>query len=472
MGYDISKNQFVIIRHNDRPHDHVHIVVSRVGLDGSVVSDSNDRKKCHKATAKAALAVDLKPVPPPDKTKPMARVSRDEAEHAQRMGVIHPKLTVAARLDVALEHSRDFEQFKQNAAKLGIEVREASNTSGVYGVSYALTSPPAGFRVTSWKGSTIGPGYSFKHIERRLAGEGLDQIAQARQFKTTLDFTKAETGKNGKTVRRWENGAIAAIYTDTAISFRSESAASIRLAAQLAEKMGWKEVHVGGSTERQKIATAEYQKLGIKVINAPEMEVTADAKSNQNPTTASQGRSSSADEARPPAPKATANGSAKAENQKTTIEERSNRMAQIDPLQFQSAPEIATANAVAQDAAEADSKAISRAAMEREAADRDQEHKRLADAFLVDREFWNSMFQSGGVDQIEQRAQAEAERRAATLLADTSAAAGAKRALLLKELEKEEKEKKLRAEKAAKAQEKREKERAADPLRPTSKPKG
>jgi hypothetical protein len=110
--------------------------------------------------------------------------------------------------------------------------------------------------------------------------------------------------------------------------------------------------------------------------------------------------------------------------------------------------------------------------MEREAADRDQEHKRLADAFLVDREFWNSMFQSGGVDQIEQRAQAEAERRAATLLADTSAAAGAKRALLLKELEKEEKEKKLRAEKAAKAQEKREKERAADPLRPTSKPKG
>lgn len=481
MGYDTGKNQFVIIRHNDRPHDHVHIVVSRVGLDGSVVSDSNERRKCHKATAKAALAIGLKTVPPPDKTKPRVRIRRDEAEHAQRLGTIHPKLTVVARLDIALSYSRDFEQFKQNAAKLGVEVREASNTGGVYGVSYALTSPPAGFRVTSWKGSTIGPGYSFKHIERRLSGEGLDQIvnAQSKQFKTILDFTKAEAGKNGKTVQRWQNGSIAAIYTDTAISFRSESEASIRLAAQLAAKMRWKEVHIGGSLERQKLAATEYQRLGIKVINAQRMEVIAHAKPDQSATAASEIRGAGLDDADSSTPKATAESSAEigqhqqaeTETQAKT-ERQDSHMAEIDPLQFLKAPGIATANAVAENIAEADAAAASKAAAEKEAAEYEREHKRLANAFLVDREFWNSMFESGGADQIDQRAQVEAQRRAAALLADESAAAAAKRAQLLKELEREEKEKKLRAEKAAKAQEKRDKERATDPLRPTSKPKG
>lgn len=484
MGYE-ENHQFTIIKHTDTEHEHVHIVACRIGLDGdggNIVSDANDRRRCHKAASKAALSVGLTPVPPPDKTKPRVKIRRDEAEHAQRVGVIHPKLTVAARLDVALAHSRDFEQFKQNAAKLGIEVREASNTGGVYGVSYALTSPPNGFRATALKGSTLGPGYSFKHIERRLAGEGLDQIvnAQAKQLKTILDFTKAEAGKNGKTVQRWQNGSVAAIYTDSAISFRSESEASIRLAARLAAKMGWKEVHVGGSLERQKLAAIEYQKLGIRVINAPEMEVTTNAKPDKNATAASEIGGSSPDGTNAPETKTTAksgNQTGQHQQAETEIQAKTERqgshMAEIDPLQFLKAPEIATANAAAENIAEADANAASKAAAEKEAAEYEREHKRLANAFLVDREFWNSLFESGGADQmIDQRAQVEAQRRAAALLADESAVAAAKRAQLLKELEREEKEKKLRAEKAAKALEKRDKERAADPLRPNSKPKG
>lgn len=147
-------------------------------------------------------------------------------------------------------------------------------------------------------------------------------------------------------------------------------------------------------------------------------------------------------------------------------------MAEIDPLQFRTAPAIAVANAAAQDAAEAESMATTKSAAEKEAAEHERERKRLAAAFLVDREFWNELFVSGGAEQIDQRAEIEAQRKAAALLADASATAAAKRAQLLKELEREEREKKLRAEKAAKAQEKREQERAANPLRPGAKPKG
>lgn len=436
MGYDVSKNQFVIIRHSDRPHDHVHIVVSRVGLDGSVVSDSNDRKKCHKATAKAALAVGLKPVPPSDKTKPRVRISRDEVEHAERLGTIHPKLTVAARLDVAIAHSRDFEQFKINALKLGIEVREVSNTGGVYGISYGLSNPPKGFRVTAWKGSTIGPGYSFKHVQKRLAGEGMDQIvnAEARRFKTTLDFTKAEFGKNGKTVQRWQNGSVAAIYTDTAISFRFESAASVRLTAQLAAKMGWKEVHLGGTEERRRLAEIEYAKLGIKVSNPLNQPETSHAQPFEKTTATGPTTSASTDAATPSAQQAEGGGN----SDQNESERKGSHMATINPLQIH---KITT---------------------------KAQEHERLTEAFLVDREFWNKLFTNGGTGQIEQRAQDEAKHKATFLLADTSATGATKRDQLLKQLEEVQREQKIRVEKATKAQEKRDQEHAS-PLKPDPK---
>lgn len=40
MGFD--DNQYAVVRHCDRAHDHIHIIASRIKLDGSCVSDSWD----------------------------------------------------------------------------------------------------------------------------------------------------------------------------------------------------------------------------------------------------------------------------------------------------------------------------------------------------------------------------------------------------------------------------------------------
>lgn len=471
MGYGDS-HQYTIIKHTDTAHEHVHIVSSRIALDGKVVSDSNDRKRSHEAAAKAALSIGLTPVPPPDKTKPRVRISRNQVEQAQGLGSIHPKLTIAARLDVAVDLARDYDQFKANAQKLGVEVREASNEGGVYGLSYALTNPPPGFRATAWKGSTIGPGYSFKHIERRLGGEGLDQIKQARQYKTVLDFAKAETvGK--KKVHRWENGAVAAISTQDTISFRNETTGSIKLAARLAQEMGWKEVHLGGSEERRRLAAIEYQKLGIEVINP--LEQIQNGKPTAKATTAGQSASSRLDGRHPPAPKISPAGSTSKEPQKTNqndkTEERAHRMAEIDPLEFLKNPAVATANATAATAEENEAATASARAQAK------QEHQRLTAALMVDRQFWDSMFRAGGVENIDQRAKLEAERRAAEMLNDPNKAQ--ERELLLAQLIQEEKEQRMRAEKVEKSadakkdkEKERQEERQADPLKPGPRPKG
>ena len=43
MGFEFS--QFVAVRHTDKDHDHLHIVGSRIGLDGMTVSDSQNYRR-------------------------------------------------------------------------------------------------------------------------------------------------------------------------------------------------------------------------------------------------------------------------------------------------------------------------------------------------------------------------------------------------------------------------------------------
>src|ERR1044071_218344 len=40
------QHQFIMFRHHDAEHPHLHILVSRIGYDGKVTSDSNDFAKC------------------------------------------------------------------------------------------------------------------------------------------------------------------------------------------------------------------------------------------------------------------------------------------------------------------------------------------------------------------------------------------------------------------------------------------
>ena len=44
-GMGLEKNQFVITRHNDTEHEHIHILANRIRFDGSVTSDSQDYKR-------------------------------------------------------------------------------------------------------------------------------------------------------------------------------------------------------------------------------------------------------------------------------------------------------------------------------------------------------------------------------------------------------------------------------------------
>ncbi|RAM48104.1 MAG: hypothetical protein C6Y22_29800 [Hapalosiphonaceae cyanobacterium JJU2] len=65
MGYlpkeqtNLPPSQYVVVRHHDRNHEHLHIIASRIRLDGSLVDDSYDYFNCQVSTRRIAAELGL-----------------------------------------------------------------------------------------------------------------------------------------------------------------------------------------------------------------------------------------------------------------------------------------------------------------------------------------------------------------------------------------------------------------------------
>ncbi len=62
MGININNHQYIVIRHTDKQHDHVHIIVNRIGADGKVYHNSHDRYTSKKVLREIERERGLTPV--------------------------------------------------------------------------------------------------------------------------------------------------------------------------------------------------------------------------------------------------------------------------------------------------------------------------------------------------------------------------------------------------------------------------
>ena len=147
MGFDLNKTQYALVRHNDSEHDHVHVVVNRVQIDGSVVSDSNTYKRSHEATRAAEIAAGLNVF--------------EKGQEPSHKGKMHD---LRASIDNALVQHKDYSSFKVALADQGINLIEnRSKTTGfLNGLSYELAESGQ-----VWKGSALGKAYSLNGLEKQ-----------------------------------------------------------------------------------------------------------------------------------------------------------------------------------------------------------------------------------------------------------------------------------------------------------------
>jgi hypothetical protein len=152
LKMDIQNTQYIIGRHHDKEHPHIHIVFNRVDNNGKTITDKNDRyrseKICKELTQKHGLYfakgkenVKVHRLKEPDKTK----------------------YEIYDTLKVAVLKSRNWKELNDELKKQGITMsfKYKGNTNEVQGVCFEKNG-------YTFNGSKIDRQFSYSKIDYQL----------------------------------------------------------------------------------------------------------------------------------------------------------------------------------------------------------------------------------------------------------------------------------------------------------------
>ena len=91
-GMGFSEHQYVLTRHTDTEHDHIHLVANRIGYDGQVVSDSHDYPRQEQLMREIEREYGLQEVAPSLEAERHAP-TKGEIERTARTGELSPPPT-------------------------------------------------------------------------------------------------------------------------------------------------------------------------------------------------------------------------------------------------------------------------------------------------------------------------------------------------------------------------------------------
>lgn len=199
MGF--HESQYVISRHTDTKHQHIHILANRITMTGDVVSDSMDYQRQEAVMRGQEKKYGLRSVTPSREVMRRA-LGKDEIERALRTGKAPVKQRLQQLVDAALRDRPTLDVFttRLKSAKVEIVLNQAS-TGTISGVSFQLDN-------IRMKGSDLGKGYTWKQLKKRgvqheqvrgrdADGKGRKQNGNRQHFGVSRDFPGREVGSSG-----------------------------------------------------------------------------------------------------------------------------------------------------------------------------------------------------------------------------------------------------------------------------------
>ena len=173
VGMGLEKNQYLVTRHTDTEHEHIHILANRIRFDGSVTSDSLDYKRQEVLMRKIELEYGLERVAPSLEAERRA-ATKGEIENHVRTGQESARQRLQQACDVAVVGSSGFTGYVERLEKLGVEVVAITQLGGakLSGLMYRLDG-------VVMKGSDLGKGYSPVGLAKRGVSYEQDRDAEA-----------------------------------------------------------------------------------------------------------------------------------------------------------------------------------------------------------------------------------------------------------------------------------------------------
>lgn len=156
MGFD--DNQYIMYRHIDKEHSHIHIVANRVKFSGDLVSDSKDFERSEILVRELEKTYGLSQLPKVKLIKD-ATLTQKEIEKTLRTGDAPIKYLLQQNVKTAITNSSNISQFIEALKLKGISPKfNTSKTTGrVSGISFK-------YQEVIYKGSTLGRKYSWNNI--------------------------------------------------------------------------------------------------------------------------------------------------------------------------------------------------------------------------------------------------------------------------------------------------------------------
>lgn len=146
----LAKNQHIIVKHVDRKHTHVHIVVNRINHDGKAYDDSYIGFKCQKVADDIAVKHGLV------RAKELARQNSMELKLAGR----EMRKEVSNKIDNVLSKSKptNFSEFTERLKQVNINVFPTINKQGV------MQGYKIGYQGKVWKASEVNKKFTLSRL--------------------------------------------------------------------------------------------------------------------------------------------------------------------------------------------------------------------------------------------------------------------------------------------------------------------
>lgn len=182
MGFS-ENHQRVYVLHDDKNGQHIHIVASRIGLDGKLFLGKNENlistKKIAELEREFGLTITKGPtydsqgkVVMPDRSRPKA----GEVGKFERTGESPNRFVLTDLIDQAIMDKPTASVFAERLVLSGVEVRANFSKDKLNGFSFVINGVP-------FKGSQLGKQYSGKALfERGLSYEQDRDYAQLKQY--------------------------------------------------------------------------------------------------------------------------------------------------------------------------------------------------------------------------------------------------------------------------------------------------
>ena len=166
-GMGFNENQYIIYKHFDQAHSHIHIVANRVNFSGNVVSDSQDYKRSEALIRKLEQKYNLTELVENDFSNVL---TKGEIEKHIRTGDIPERLQLQKIIAQILVQKVTLEEFLELLKKKEVNTKlNKSSTGTISGISFE-------FKNTTYKGSKVHRSLSYNNLIKKLKPNEQERI--------------------------------------------------------------------------------------------------------------------------------------------------------------------------------------------------------------------------------------------------------------------------------------------------------